>query len=197
MTDAEKQEALESIALIRNLMGQSQSELRHSGGGLISIIWGIFSLLGYGGSYLIGLTGRYHLEAWWWPFLSAVAFLLSVQVIRRRAATESAKVKGTMVRYFLLFWIPLVLLMAVLIAFCLALPDLPMKYMVPFIMLVVSTGYLMLGMIFNKSILVMGVVGFAGTVVTTLFFIEQAGLILSLLFGAGLIVTGLFLNRKG
>lgn len=128
--------------------------------------------------------------------MSVPAFFLSVLVIRNRAKTQSVKLRRTLIRAFLLFWVPLLMLMAVLIVLCLVQADLPDHYLVPFILLVVSTGYLMLGLLFQRSILVMGLIGFAGTVAVTLLFIKQAGLLLSLLFGIGLIITGLVLNRK-
>ncbi|OGD16759.1 MAG: hypothetical protein A2Y69_02460 [Candidatus Aminicenantes bacterium RBG_13_59_9] len=196
MTDSEKQDALESIALIKSHLDRSQKEMTHSGSGWICIVWGLYTFLGYAGSRLLHLAGAYLLAGLWWPFLAAIAFVVSVIVIRRKTATQSSKIKGTMTGWFMLFWIPLLLLIAALVALCGLLPDLPVKYSLPFILLVVSTGYLMVGLMFHKSLLAMGILGFAGTMVTTLFFIEQAGLILTLLFGLGLIATGFVLNRK-
>ncbi|MBM3296278.1 MAG: hypothetical protein FJY83_01630 [Candidatus Aminicenantes bacterium] len=197
MTDSEKQEALESIALIKSLVERSHKDMTRSGSGWICIIWGLFTFLGYAGSRLFHGAGAYLASGLWWPFLSVVAFAASVIVIRRKTATRSSKVKGTMTGWFILFWVPLVLLMAALVALCGLLPDLPSKYGLPFILLVVSTGYLMVGLMIHKSLLPMGILGFAGTFVTTVLFMDHAGLILTLLFGLGLIATGLVLNRKG
>jgi hypothetical protein len=196
MIDQEKQQALENIALIKDMVTETRQELHYTGGGWIAIIWGLYSLLGYAGQRLFALAKLYDWEGLWWMALSAPAFFLTVLVIRKRAKTQSAKLRRTLIRAFLLFWIPLLMLMAVLIVFCLVLADLPDHYLVPFVLLVVSTGYLMLGFLFQRSILIMGLIGFAGTVTVTLLLIEQAGLLLSLLFGIGLIVTGLVLNRK-
>jgi hypothetical protein len=197
MIDEQQKEALENISLIKGLITESKKELHHAGGGWICIIWGIYSLLGYAGSRLFALAKLYDWEGLWWMALLVPAFFLSVLVIRKGAKTQSAKLKRDLIRAFLLFWVPLLMLMAALIAFCLVLDDLPERYIVSFILLVVSTGYLMLGFLFQRSILIMGLIGFAGTVVVTLLFIEQAGLLLSLLFGLGLIITGLIFNRKG
>lgn len=197
MTDDEKKDALDSIALIKSLVDQSHKEMTLSGSGWICIIWGAYTFLGYGGARLLHAAGAHLASGLWWPFLAAFAFAASVIVIRRKTATQSSRVKGTLTGWFMLFWIPLVLLMAALVALCGLLPDLPAKYVVPFILLVVSTGYLMVGLMFHRSLLVMGVLGFAGTMITTLFFIELAGLILTLLFGLGLTATGIVLNRKG
>lgn len=196
MTETEKQSALESIALIKNLVDRSHREITHGGSGWICIIWGFYALLGYAGSHLFHHWHSPALAGWWWPFLMLFGFAASIIVIRRKAATRSARLKGSLTGWFMLFWIPLILLMAALIALCLLLPDLPIKYITPFVLLVVSAGYLMIGLMFHKSLLVMGFLGLAGTFVTTVFFIEQAGPILSLLFGLGLIVTGLLLNRR-
>ncbi len=196
MTESEKQDALDSISLIRNLVEQSHREMTHAGSGWICIIWGLYTFLGYAGSHLLHRAGAFLLSGLWWPFLMLFGFAASVMVIRRKTTTQSPKVRGGLTGWFVLFWTPLILLAGALVALCGLLPDLPVKYIVPFILLVISTGYLMVGLIFHKSLLVMGVLGFAGTMVTTLFFIEQAGLILTLLFGLGLIATGLVLNRK-
>lgn len=196
MTESEKQDALDSIALIRNLVEQSQKEMTHAGSGWICIIWGLYTFLGYAGSQLLHRAGAFFLSGLWWPFLMPFGFAASILVIRRKMTTRSCKVRGSLTGWFVLFWIPLVLLMVALAALCGLLPDLPAKYGLPFILLVVSTGYLMVGLVFHKGLLAMGILGFAGTMVTTLFFIEQAGLIFTLLFGLGLIITGLILNRK-
>ncbi|MGB9004237.1 MAG: hypothetical protein WCB96_00785 [Candidatus Aminicenantales bacterium] len=196
MIDEQQKEALENISLIKDLITESRKELQYTGGGWIAIIWGLYCLLGYGGQQLFALDRLYDWAGLWWVALSVPAFFLSVLVIRNRAKTQSVKLRRTLTRAFLLFWVPLLMLMAVLIVLCLVQADLPDHYLVPFILLVVSTGYLMLGLLFQRSILVMGLIGFAGTVAVTLLFIEQAGLLLSLLFGIGLIVTGLVLNRK-
>jgi hypothetical protein len=196
MIDQEKQQALENIALIKDMVTETRQELHYTGGGWIAIIWGLYSLLGYAGQRIFALAKLYDWEGLWWMALSAPAFFLTVLVIRKRAKTQSAKLRRTLIRAFLLFWIPLLMLMAVLIVFCLVLEDVPDHYLGPFILLVVSTGYLMLGFLFQRSILIMGLIGFAGTVVVTLLFIEQSGLLLSLLFGIGLIITGLVMNHK-
>ncbi len=196
MIDEQQKEALENISLIKGLITESRKELQYTGGGWICIIWGLYSLLGYAGQRLFALARLYDWAGLWWVALSVPAFFFSVLVIRNRAKTQSVKLRRTLIRAFLLFWVPLLMLMAVLIVFCLVLNDLPDYYLGPFILLVVSTGYLMLGLLFQRSILVMGILGFAVTLVVTLFFIKQAGLILSLFFGIGLIITGLVLNRK-
>lgn len=48
----------------------------------------------------------------------------------------------------------------------------------------------------EKEMILMGLLGFGGTVLTAVFFREHNDIILSLLFGTVLIFTGIFINRK-
>ena len=96
MIDQEKQQALENIALIKDMVTESRQELHYTGGGWIAIIWGLYSLLGYAGQRLFALAKLYDWEGLWWVALSVPAFFLSVLVIRNRAKTQSVKLRRTL-----------------------------------------------------------------------------------------------------
>ena len=99
-------------------------------------------------------------------------------------------------KWFFLFWIPLLILAYTLTLFTVFLPGLSPQYITIFILLVISTGYLILGLLFFKEMLFMGVLGMVSTIITAIFFLEHNEIILSLLFGTGLIISGVLINRK-
>jgi hypothetical protein len=76
------------------------------------------------------------------------------------------------------------------------LPGISKDYIGIFILLVISTGYIMLGLMFVKEILLIGIIGFISTILTAIFFLEYSDIILNILFGSGLIIFGLAANRK-
>ena len=65
MTDSEKQDALESIALIKSHLDRSQKEMTHSGSGWICIVWGLYTFLGYAASRRGDVAGAYLLAGLW------------------------------------------------------------------------------------------------------------------------------------
>lgn len=194
MTEEEKRQALENIGLIKDIVTQTNKEMNLSGGGWISIIWGIFCLVGFIGQKLLNLFGPS--RGLYWTILGIIGFLLTFFVVKSRLKTQSQKIRGYFIRGFFLFWIPLIVLAYTITALCIYLPGLHHKYIPIFIMLVISTGFLIIGFLFNKEILFMGTIGFVGTVLTAIFFLKHADLALGLLFGVGLIATGLISNLK-
>jgi len=194
MMEDEKRQALENIGLIRDLVTQTNKEMSLSGGGWISIIWGIFCLVGFVGQKLLNLFGPS--RGLYWTILAIIGCLATYFVVRNRLKTQSQKRRGYFIRGFFLFWIPLIVLAYTLTFFCIFLPDISHKYIPVFIMLVISTGFLIIGFLFNKEILFMGTIGFVGTVITGIFFLKYADILLGLIFGVGLIITGLFSNLR-
>jgi len=63
-------------------------------------------------------------------------------------------------------------------------------------LLVVSTGYLIVGLLFYRGIFYMGVIGYVGSLICAVYFLEYNDIILGILFGVGLILTGLVINKK-
>jgi len=194
MTEDEKRQALENIGFIKDIVTQTNKEMSLSGGGWISIIWGIFCLVGFAGQKLLNLFGPS--RGLYWTILTIIGCLATLFVVKSRLKTQSQKIRGYFIRGFFLFWIPLIVLAYTLTFFCIFLPDIPHKYIPVFIMLVISTGFLIIGFLFTKEILFMGIIGFVGTVLIAIFFMKYTDLALGLLFGVGLIVTGLISNLK-
>ena len=194
MNENIKQEALESIELIKELVLQTKKNISHYGGGWICFIWGIFSFVGVAGQRLLVPHGP--LTGVWWIALAAITGFATFLVSRHYAKTQPAPDQQNKWRHFLLFWIPLILLAYTLAAFIGFTPSLPDNYISIAILLVVSTGYLILGFTFFKGILYMGIIGYFGSIFCAIYFLEYSDIILGVLFGTGLIITGLFINKQ-
>jgi hypothetical protein len=194
MKEEEKRQALENIELIKQLVFQTKKHVGHHGGGWISIIWGIFSLVGVGGQRLLLSYGA--VVGVWWTVLAIIAGFGTYLVHRRHLKMEPVRHQNEYLGYFVRFWIPLILLGYTLAIFIALLPSLSGQYISIVILLVVSTGYIMIGLMFFKGILYMGIVGYVGSIICTIFFLEWSDIILGALFGAGLIITGLVINKQ-
>jgi len=194
MRDEEKREALENISLIKELIAQTNREMSYSGGGLISIIWGIFCIVGFGGEMLLKPVDLF--EGIYWTALGAIFILATYLVIRKKLKTKPKKISSYLIRGFFLFWLPLIILALVLSSFCVFLPGFSPNYIPVVIMLVISAGYLIIGFLFNREILLLGTIGFVGTTITAIFFLKYIPLFFILVFGGGLILTGLISNRR-
>lgn len=194
MNEDKRQEALENIELIKELVLQTKKHIGHYGGGWICFIWGIFSFAGVAGQRLIIPHGP--LMGAWWMGLTVVAGFATYLVSRRYTKTQSVRDQHDYLRYFLLFWIPLILLGYTLAAFIGFTPSLSNDYISIAILLVVATGYLIIGFTFHKGILYMGIIGYIGSVICAIYFLEYSDIILGILFGVGLIITGLFINKQ-
>lgn len=194
MNEDERQEALENIELIKELVIQTKQHIGHHGGGWISIIWGVFCFVGVSGQRLFIPQGV--LMGVWWIVLAAVAGFATYLTVKKSLKSLAVRPHHNYSRYFLQFWIPLILLgytLAILIAL---LPSLSNHYISPVILLVVSTGYIMIGLMFYKGILYMGVVGYIASIISGVYFLEYSDIILGIVFGGGLIITGLFINKQ-
>ncbi len=198
MKEEEKKEALENIGLIKELVLQTKKDVAHYGGGWISIIWGIFCFVGVAGQrLLIAYIVRHGaLVGAWWLVLALIAGFGTYLVHRNHLRTEPIKPQHYPFRYFMSFWIPLSLLGYTLATFIALLPSLSGQYIPIVVLLIVSTGYIMIGLMFFKGILYMGIIGYSGSILCAVFFLEWSDIILGALFGTGLIITGLVINRQ-
>jgi len=194
MNEDKRQEALENIELIKELVLQTKKHINHYGGGWICIIWGIFSFVGVAGQRLFIPHGTP--QGIWWTALAVVTGFGTYFTARGYAKNCPIKAQQDYTRYFLKFWAPLILLGYTLAIFIAAIPSLSNHYISIVILLVVSTGYLMIGFLFYRGILVMGTIGYAGSIVCAVYFPEYSDIILGSLFGVGLITTGLFINKQ-
>lgn len=195
MNENKRQEALENIELIKELVLQTKRHIGNYGGGWISIIWGIFSFVGVAGQRLF-IPHRGTALGIWWTALALAAGFGTYLIARNYAKTNPIKAQQDYTRYFLKFWAPLILLGYTLAIFISAIPALSNDYISIAILLVVSTGYLMIGFLFYRGILVMGTIGYVGSIVCAVYFPDYSDIILGALFGVGLITTGLFINKQ-
>jgi len=194
MNEDKKQEALENIEIIKELIIQTKKHVGHYGGGWICIIWGIFSLVGVAGQRLFIPHGT--LLGIWWTALAVITGFGTFLISRRYAKSQPVKTPHNYMGYFLKFWIPLILLGYTLAIFVAANPTLSNHHISIVILLVVSTGYLTIGLLFYKGILFMGIIGYVGSVISAIYFLEYSDIILGILFGTGLIITGLLINKQ-
>lgn len=194
MTEDEKQTALDNINLIKEMVSQTKRNMSLSGGGWIAIIWGIFCIIGFAGVRIFKLFGA--LEGLWWGVLTIITLLMTYLIVKARNRIQPQKSGHEIMRWFFLFWLPLIILAYTLAFFCVFLPRLLTEYITVFIYLVVATGYMMLGFLFVKKLLILGILGMSSTIVTAIFFLEYSDIILNLFFGIGLIITGIVINRN-
>ena len=194
MNEDKRQEALENIELIKALVVQTKKHIGHYGGGWISIIWGVFSFSGVAGQRLFIPNGPW--LGVWWTALTLVAALSTYLVSRHYSKLQPVQVERDYLSYFIRFWIPLLILGYTLAIFTSALPSLSNDYIPIVILLVVSTGYLMVGLLFYRGILFMGTIGYVGSIISAIYFPEYSDIVLGILFGTGLIITGLFINKQ-
>ena len=194
MNEDKRQEALENIELIKHLVLQTKKHVGQYGGGWICIIWGVFCFVGVAGQRLLIPHGP--LMGVWWMGLAVVAGFATFLVARGNLKTEPIRAQHDYLRYFLRFWIPLLLLgytLAILIAL---LPSLSNHYISIVMLLVVTTGYLIIGLMFYRGMLYMGFIGYVGSIICAVFILEYSDIILGILFGVGLILTGLVINKQ-
>jgi len=194
MNEDTRQEALDNIELIKELVLQTKKHVGIFGGRWICFIWGIFSLVGVAGQRLVVPHGP--LMGVWWMALALIAGLATYLTVKKYLKSQPERTQQNYIRYFLQFWIPL-LLLGYTLATCVALlPSISNHYISPVILLVVSTGYLMIGFMFYKGILYMGIIGYITSVISAVYFLEFSDIILGVLFGVGLIITGLFIDKQ-
>ena len=89
MIEDEKRQALENIELIKEFISQTNKEMSYSGGGWISIIWGIYCLVGFGGQRLLNIFGAS--RGLWWLALSVIGCLITYFFVRNRTQTQSKR----------------------------------------------------------------------------------------------------------
>jgi len=194
MKEDQRQEALENIELIKEVVLHTKKHVGSYGGGWISIIWGVFCLVGVAGQRLFIPQGA--LMGVWWTALVVAAIFASILVGQRYHKTQPVRAQHRYLRYFLRFWLPLILLGYTLALFIALTPSFSNHYISIVMLLVVSTGYLIIGLLFFRGILYIGSIGYFCTVLSAIYFLEYSDIILGSLFGVGLIITGLVINKQ-
>lgn len=190
----EKNEALDNIKLVKNLIVQTREEMANYNSGWIAVLWGIFCVVGFLGQRFFIPHGPW--EGVWWAGLALATVFANFLVVKHKKQEHTPKAVTYIMRKMFVFWIPLVILAYTLTAFCLLHPQVSEMYIPIAIMVVVSTGYLMLGFLAEKAMIFMGIAGYLGCILTAIFLLDQSDIVFSILFGGGLILTGLFMNHK-
>ncbi|MBN1272218.1 MAG: hypothetical protein JXB26_08085 [Candidatus Aminicenantes bacterium] len=194
MDKTDKKQALESVELIRQLASQTREDMYSYRADLICYIWGVFTLLGFSGQRWLFHFSRG--SGLWWAFLSIAGFVATFFVIKAHKRPQPKKQTRHAMKGFLFFWIPFILLAYVLALFCMLSPDIHPAYIAVVFMLVVSTGFMIIGLLFYRVLFFMGCLGFASAVISGIYFVYYADIFLGLIFGLGLIVTGLVSRKK-
>jgi uncharacterized oligopeptide transporter (OPT) family protein len=122
--------------------------------------------------------------------------MATVMVSRSSMQGQPKKERKDSMRWFLLFWLPLMVLsytLSFLIALHTAISN---DYIACVTLMVISTGYLIIGFLFFRGLLYMGVIGYLSSVLTAVFLPKYGDIILGVIFGVGLIITGLVMNKK-
>jgi len=188
MNEDEKNEAMENIRLIKDLVMKTKTEMVKVSSGWIAIVWGIFCIIGFLGQQFLIPQNAW--SAAWWTGLSGIAVFATFRISRSQMSGRSREWIRFVIWKFIGFWLPLVFLGYALVAFCLLHPEVSPDYISVAFMLVISTGYMILGTMVDRVMLYMGLVGFIGSLVTAIFFLSLSSLIFCVLFGIGLIVSG-------
>jgi hypothetical protein len=194
MKEDERREALENIELIKELVFETKKHVGSYGGGWISIIWGVFCIVGVAGQRLFIPQGA--LMGVWWTALVVAAIFASILVSQRYHKKQPVGAQHRYTRYFVRFWLPFLLLGYTLTFFIALSPSLSNHYISIVMLLAVSTGYLIIGLLFFRGILYMGSIGYVCTVISAIYFLEHSDIILGSLFGLGLIITGIVINKQ-
>lgn len=192
MEEEEKKQALESVELIRKLVSRTKDDMYSHRSDLICFIWGVFSLVGFAGQRWLFRFGRG--TGLWWALLSIAGFAATIIAIKAHKRPEPAKQTRYAMKGFLFFWIPFLLLAYALAFFCMFYPGISSLYIPVAFLLVISTAFMIIGLLFYRSLFILGCAGFAGSVTAVLYFIRYADIVVGFILGIGLIVTG-FLSR--
>jgi hypothetical protein len=190
----EKNEALDNIKYVKNLIVQTKEEMGQYNSGWIAVLWGIFCVVGFMGQRLFIPHGPW--EGAWWSGLALITVFITYRIVRRKIDKRTPNGIRYIMRKMFVFWIPLVVLAYTLTAFCLLHPQVSEMYIPIGIMLVISTGYLMLGFLAEKAMIFMGIAGYLGCILTAIYLLDQSDIVFSILFGGGLILTGLSMNQR-
>ncbi len=192
--EKQKHEALENIKYVKDLIVQTKKEMGSFNSGWIAILWGIFCVVGFIGQRLFIPKNQW--QGVWWIGLALTTVFANYLIVKSKRGKSTPKAVRYIMRKMCVFWIPLVVLAYTLMTFCLLHPQVSEMYIAIAFMLVISIGYLILGFLVEPAMIFMGFIGYIGSVLTGIFLLEYADIIFSILFGGGLILTGILMNRK-
>ena len=179
----DRNEAHESLEIVRQAMEQTQSAVARAGMGYMFIIWGIVWLAGFLGSQFLG-----ELQGYLWLALDVFGIVGTAVVIlksSRRVRTAHGKRIG-------IFWLMIFIYGGLL--FWIAGPIEGNRYLL-FITIIVAFAYAIMGLWFSPPLLYIGLCITALAIVGWQLIPAYLGIWLALVGGGGLIISGIFVLR--
>ncbi|MEE9512667.1 MAG: hypothetical protein V3V46_01200 [Anaerolineales bacterium] len=179
----DRNEANESLDVVRQATELTRQAVARAGTGYMLIIWGIVWLVGFLGSQFLGEA-----QGYLWLVLDVFAIGGMTVVIlksRRRVRSTHGKKIG-------IFWLALFVYGALI--FWIAAPIRGNQYLL-FITILVSFGYVVMGLWFSPPLLYIGLSITALAMVGWQLIPAYLGAWLALVGGGGLIASGIYIIR--
>lgn len=181
------QQALQDIAYMKRLIARNMSKLDRSPPYLF--IWGTYIMLG-----LVGMQVNDTVwPIWFWSVGAVIGGALSALAGIKQSRSAAVQEGGS---YGWMFWLPFVM---VLLSGCLmmAMGIVEMDYAALFWMMLLGVSYVSLAPLAGKGTVILGIWFIVLSALTRLFFLDYQYLVLGLLGGGSIVVTGLLLKRRG
>ncbi len=182
----EPQQALQDIAFIKQLIARNQQKLDHSPPFLY--IWGTYMTLGYIGMQFITTLW----PIWFWSCGTIVASILTSIVGARLPKQPSSQEGGS---YGWMFWLPFAVTLLSW-GFMMAADIVREEYLSVFWCALIGIAYVSLGALVGKGPVILGIWFIVLAIGTRLFFLDYQFLLLGLLGGGSVILTGVLLQLR-
>jgi len=179
----DRTEAHESLEIARQAMELTRQAVARAGSGYILIIWGIVWLVGFLGSQFLG-----DVQGYLWLVVDVFGIVGTAVVILK----SSRQVRSTHGKRIGIFWLML-FVYGVLISL-IAGPIHDDRYLL-FITILVSFGYVVMGLWFSPPLLYIGLGITALAMVGWQLIPTYLGVWLALVGGGGLIASGIYILR--
>ncbi|MNI37730.1 hypothetical protein D3C73_918420 [compost metagenome] len=178
--------ALQDIEFIKQLMTRNRQKLDQSPPFLF--IWGTYMMVGF-----IGMQFDHAVwQMWYWGIASIMGGILSA-IVGIRQSRHATKQEGGSNGW--MFWLPfLVVLFSG--SFLMFTGVVKMEYISLFWLNLIGIAYVSMGPLVGKGPVFLGIWFVILSVLVKLFFLDFQFLILGLLGGGSMLVTGLFLLRR-
>jgi hypothetical protein len=179
----DRNEANESLEIVRQAMVQTQNAVARAGMGYMFIIWGIVWLVGFLGSHFLGDA-----QGYLWLVLDVFGIVGTAVVIlksSRQVRTKHGKRIG-------ILWLMIFMYGGLL--FWITGPIEGNDYLL-FITILVALAYVIMGLWFSPPLLYIGLCITALAIVGWQLIPAYLGIWLALVGGGGLIISGIFVLR--
>ncbi len=179
----DRNEARESLEVVRQATELTRQAVARAGTGYMLIIWGIVWLVGFLGSQFLGEA-----QGYLWLVLDVFGIVGTAVVILK----SRSQVRSTHGKKIGIFW--LILFVYGALIFWIAGPIQGDNYLL-FITILVSFGYVVMGLWFSPPLLYIGLSITALALVGWQLIPAYLGAWLALVGGGGLIASGIFILR--